>query len=73
MTSRRSWNSTANRLARDWTLYTPQDRHDTYKALGIKSIARADGSTELTGSLFADIHSDSMRMIPNEEYHALAR
>jgi hypothetical protein len=54
-------------------LYTPQDRRDAYKARGIKVIAHADGSTELTGSLLADIHSDRMRMIPNEEYHALAR
>lgn len=44
-------------------LYTPQDRHDAYRALGIKVIAHADGSTELTGSLPADIHGDSMRMI----------
>jgi hypothetical protein len=54
-------------------LYTPQDRHDAYRALGIKVIAHADGSTELTGSLPADIHGDSMRMIPTRGYHALAR
>jgi site-specific DNA recombinase len=54
-------------------LYTPQDRHDAYKALGIRVIAHPDGSTELTGSLLAELHSDNMRTMPNEEYHALAR
>ncbi len=58
-------------------LYTPQDRHDAYKAPGIKVIAHPDGSTELTGSVLAnfhsDLHSDNGRAIPSEEYHALAR
>jgi hypothetical protein len=54
-------------------LYTPQDRHDAYKALSIKVIAHQDGSTELTGNLVADLHSDNVRAMPNEEYHALAR
>ncbi len=31
-------------------LFTPEDRHDAYKALGIKVIAQADGVAELTGS-----------------------
>jgi hypothetical protein len=31
-------------------LFTPEDRHDAYKALGIKVIAYADGVAELTGS-----------------------
>jgi hypothetical protein len=30
-------------------LYTPQDRFDAYKALGLKVIAHPDGTTELTG------------------------
>jgi hypothetical protein len=54
-------------------LYTLQDRHDAYRALGIKVIARPDGSTELTGSVLANVHSDNGCAIPNEEYHALAR
>jgi len=54
-------------------LYTPQDRHDAYKALGIKVIAQPGGSIELTGSLLADLRSDKMGAMPNEEYHALAR
>jgi len=54
-------------------LYTPQDRHDAYKALGIKVIAQPGGSIELTGSLLADLRSDNMGAMPNEEYHALAR
>src|SRR5215218_1977110 len=45
-------------------LYTPQDRHDAYKALGIKVIAHPDGSTELTGSVLVDAHSDSIRSKP---------
>src|SRR5215203_7192537 len=53
-------------------LYTPQDRHDAYKALGIKVIAQPGGSIELTGSLLADLRSDKMGAMPNEEYHALA-
>jgi hypothetical protein len=32
-------------------LYTPQDRFDTYKALGLKVIAYPDGTTELIGGL----------------------
>jgi hypothetical protein len=52
-------------------LYTPQDRHDVYNAPGIKVIAHLDGSTELTGSVPANLHSDNGRAIPNEEYHAL--
>jgi hypothetical protein len=30
-------------------LYTPQDRFDAYKALGLKVMAHPDGTTELTG------------------------
>jgi hypothetical protein len=30
-------------------LYTPQDRFDAYKALGLQVIAHPDGTTELTG------------------------
>jgi len=54
-------------------LCTPQDRHDAYKDLGIRIIAHPDGSIELTGTLLADPRSDKMGMIPDEEYHALAR
>jgi site-specific DNA recombinase len=54
-------------------LYTPQDRHDAYRALGIHVIANPDGSTELTGSMLVGDHSDNVRSLPNEEYHALAR
>lgn len=42
-------------------LYTPEDRHDAYKALGIKVIAYPDGSTELTGSVLAGNRSDDIR------------
>ena len=53
--------------------YTPQDRHDAYRSLGIHVIAHPDGSTELTGSLLAGVRSDMRGSLPNEEYHALAR
>ncbi len=46
---------------------------EALKALGIKVIAYPDGSIELTGRVFVDVHSDKGEMIPNEEYHALAR
>ena len=35
-------------------LFTPEDRRDAYKALGIKVIAHADGVAELTGSAVVD-------------------
>ncbi len=57
----------------DLDLYTPQNRHDACKRLGVRVIAHPDGPTELTGSLLAELHSDIVCMIPNGEYHALAR
>jgi hypothetical protein len=54
-------------------LYTPQDRHEAYKTLGIRVIVHPDGSTGLTDSLLAELHSDNMCTIPIGEYHALAR
>jgi hypothetical protein len=38
-------------------LFTPEDRHDAYKALGIKVIAYAEGAAELTGSAVVDASS----------------
>jgi site-specific DNA recombinase len=40
-------------------LFTPEDRHDVYKALGIKILARADGVAELTGSVLVAVGSDN--------------
>jgi uncharacterized protein involved in exopolysaccharide biosynthesis len=40
--------------------YTPQDTHEACKTLGIRVIARPDCSTELTGSLLAELHRDNM-------------
>lgn len=54
-------------------LYTPQDRHDAYRTLGINAIAYPGGSVELTGSVLAGVRSDKVGSLPNEEYHALAR
>jgi site-specific DNA recombinase len=51
-------------------LYTPQDRHDAYKTLGINIIAHPDGSTELTGSVLLDIDSDSIRSTPIGRSHS---
>ena len=39
-------------------LFTPEDRHDVYKALGIKILAHADGVAELTGSVLVAVGSD---------------
>jgi site-specific DNA recombinase len=50
-------------------LYTPQDRHDAYKTLGIKVIAHPDGTTELTGSVLVGVDSDSIRSKPIERSH----
>jgi hypothetical protein len=50
----------------DLDLYTPQDRHDSYKTLGIKVIVHLDGSIELTGSVLMDIHSDNVRSMPRD-------
>jgi hypothetical protein len=52
-------------------LYTPQDGHDAYKTLGIRVIAHSDGSTELTGGLLAELHSDNKFMIPFERIESL--
>jgi len=39
-------------------LYTPQDRFDAYKALGLKVIASPDGTMDLTGGpLCSDLES----------------
>jgi hypothetical protein len=54
-------------------LYTPQDRHNAYRSLGIHVIAHPDGSTELTGSVLAEARSDKRGSLPNGEYHVLAR
>jgi hypothetical protein len=51
-------------------LYTPQDRHDAYKTLGINIIAHPDGSTELTGSVLLDTNSDSIHSTPIGRSHS---
>jgi hypothetical protein len=50
-------------------LYTPQNRHDAYKALGISVIAHPDGSTELTGNVPLDINGDSIGSTPFDNDH----
>jgi hypothetical protein len=55
-------------------LYTPRDRHDAYRSLGIHVIARPDGSLELTGRVLGGFRSDKVGCsLPNGEYHVLAR
>jgi len=50
-------------------LYTPQDKHDAYKALGINVLAHPDGSTELVGSVLLGNHSDNVRSMPIGRSH----
>src|SRR5215218_449966 len=50
-------------------LYTPQDRFDAYKALGLKVIAHPDGTIELIGGpLCSDLESRQRR---NQRAHGL--
>jgi hypothetical protein len=48
--------SSKARAGLDLDLYTPQDRFDAYKALGLKVTAHPDGTTELSGG---PLHSNS--------------
>jgi site-specific DNA recombinase len=45
-------------------LYTPKDRHDAYRALGIKVISYPDGTVELTSSVLLEVRSDNVRSNP---------
>ena len=54
-------------------LYTPQDRHDAYRTLGIHVVAYPDGSVELTGRVLGGFRSDKVGSLPDGEYYALAR
>jgi Recombinase zinc beta ribbon domain len=45
-------------------LYTPEDRHNAYRALGIKVISYADGTLELTSDALPEVGSDSIRSKP---------
>jgi site-specific DNA recombinase len=47
-------------------LFTPQDRHDAYRTLGIHVMTYPDGSTELVGSVLVDVHGDNVRPKPFE-------
>jgi hypothetical protein len=51
-------------------LYTTEDRHDAYRALGINVIAYPDGTLELTGDAIGELRSDSMRSKPMDLSHA---
>ncbi len=51
-------------------LYTPQDKHDAYKALGINVIAYPDGTAELTSSVLLETRSDSVRSKPIDRSHS---
>jgi hypothetical protein len=51
-------------------LYTPEDRHDAYRTLGLKVIALPDGTIEVTGdALTMDTCGDSVRSTPSERSH----
>jgi hypothetical protein len=45
-------------------LYTPEDRHDAYRRLGIKVISHADGTVELNSSVLGEVCSDFARPNP---------
>jgi hypothetical protein len=45
-------------------LYTPEDRHHAYRALGIKVISYPDGTVELTSSALGEVRSDPVRSMP---------
>ena len=45
-------------------LFTLEDRHDAYRALGIKVISYSDGTVEITGSALGDVCSDNVRPNP---------
>ena len=45
-------------------LYTPEDKHDAYRRLGIKVICYPDGSVELNSSVPGEVGSDTLRSIP---------
>lgn len=47
-------------------LYAPEDRHEAYRAMGIKVIAYPDGSLELTGDALGEMRNDSVRSNPIE-------
>jgi site-specific DNA recombinase len=45
-------------------LYKPEDRHDAYRALGIKVISFPDGTIELTGGAVGEVRSDIIQSMP---------
>ena len=47
-------------------LYTPEDRHDAYGALGLKIIAHPEGAFELIGNTLADTSGDLVRSKPSD-------
>ena len=47
-------------------LYTTEDRHDAYRALGLKVIAQPDGTFELIGNSLTTVGSDSVRSMPSD-------
>ena len=45
-------------------LFTPEDRHNAYKALGIEVIVHADGMVELTGRAVVDAANSDLELAP---------
>jgi len=52
-------------------LYTLEDRHNAYKALGINVIAYPDRTIGLIGSVLPEVDSDSVRSMPIERIESL--
>jgi hypothetical protein len=50
-------------------LYTPEDRHDAYRALSIEVISYPVGTVELSGSALGEVRSDGIRPKPIEQSH----
>jgi hypothetical protein len=47
-------------------LYTPEDRHDAYRALDLKVIAYPDGAFELIGNSLPTVSSERVRSMPSD-------
>ena len=50
-------------------LYTPEARHDAYRALSIEVISYPVGTVELSGSALGEVRSDGIRPKPIEQSH----
>ena len=47
-------------------LYSPENRHEAYRTLGLKIIVHPDGTFELLGNALADTSGDLVRSKPSD-------